>query len=264
MNTLTLCLVSAISFAIMDAAPPQTFELKDSCQDGLCLRTASLRKGRFEHTLSGFITSEKSIETLNAFIVHRDPKRGTFSNSLQLKSMRSPQYFEFKIPSGSIRWEFDEIVALVTAVHSIAPVESSGIECAFNSLGSRLRLRLHNMTQYDLILDYSLLTLSVKEENYRLNGVDVKYNEISTPKPNALIPRGTAHSDELIPVKAVKLNGGQWVEGWLMHDLLVSKDPALFVTLKHGGESLTERVPLAVDASILTVNAKNPAATSAK
>jgi hypothetical protein len=145
---------------------------------------------------------------------------------------------------------------MASAVHDIAPMERDGLICTFGSLGSRLDFKVKNQTKQDFILDYSLLTLTSGELILKLNGSGGKYTDMDKPKSASLIPAGTTHSEELIPVKAVEFVAGAWQEYWLVHVALTAAEPTLFIPFSLHGKAQLEKIPLEVAVSKLEVTAK--------
>ena len=152
--------------------------------------------------------------------------------------------------------ERSSVQLTATAIHEIAPMERDGLICKFGSYGSRLNLSLKNLTKQDLILDYSMLTLTSVETNLKMNGSGVKYIDMDKPKSNSLIPVGTTHSEQLIPVKAVELVGGEWQEYWLAHVALTGPEPKLIITFLVDGKTQLEKIQLQVTVTRLETSAK--------
>ena len=135
-------------------------------------------------------------------------------------------------------------------------MERNGLICQFRSLGSRLDTSIRNKTNKDLILDYSMLMISAGDTNLKVNGSTGKHTRTGKPRPNSLIPDGTTHTEELIPMNSAKLEGGDWVEFWTLQDALTMSEPKLFIPFIVDGKQQIEKIPLQVDFTKLATFAK--------
>lgn len=244
------------------AAQAKEMRIPDACQGPVCIVNLVWKKGAAGHTLTGTIATKKPIQVVALNLNFQDDKKSG-SADLVLNNITSNQTFYFKVNSTGlvgvgigINWERSSLRLTVSAIHGIAPVERNGVTFRFGAQGSRLKVELENKSTSDLILDYSLLTMTAGAENHKLNGIGGKYIDTDKPKANALIPAGTTHRDELVPIEAVKFINAQWNEAPIMNVLLTMPDVTMFIPLSRNGSVQLERIPLEVDKTELSVNAK--------
>jgi len=240
--------------------------IPDTCQGPVCITNLIWQKGsRFtlagapgNHTLTGTVTTKKPIQAIVLNLDFQDDRRSGSTN-LVLNNVTTNQNFYFKVDSSSnvgISWERSSFHLTVSAIHKIAPLDRNGVTYRFGVQGARLNVEVENKSTGDLIFDYTLLTMTAGTENHKLNGIGGKYIDIDKPKTNALIPVGTTHRDELAPIEAVKFINGEWNEAPLMNVLLTMPDVTIFIPLSRTGTVQLERIPLEVDKTVLSVNAK--------
>ena len=231
--------------ALVDAARAAQMSIPDVCDGPVCLTKILWKKGFTVHTLTGSITTSREIESVNVSLTFSDSKRNGVTE-LHLRNISKPTDFFFKIsnmPADGIKWEQSTLTLSVVAVHAMALVERDGLICKFRSIGSRLSVSINNKTKKDLILDYSLLMITGGEIDLKLNGTTGKYIDVDNPRSNSLIPDGSTHSEELIPVTAAKLVDGEWKESFVLQDALVSKEPKLILPLAVDGKQQLEKIP---------------------
>jgi hypothetical protein len=186
--------------------------IPDVCEGPVCLRNLIWKKGFTAHTLSGIVTTQRNIESLNITLSFSDSKRKG-STELHLFDVAKPTNFFFKVsnmPADGIKWEQSSLTLNAVAIHAIAPAEQDGLSCTFASLGSRLKTNIRSQVKTDLILDYSMLMITAADTNLKLNGATGRYIELDKPRPNSLIPEGSTHtevhSDECAPVSGRRLD----------------------------------------------------------
>jgi hypothetical protein len=225
-------------------------QIPDACSGSVCIENVLWKKGVAEHTLLGTIRTKTPIESMQLKLDFEDGQKSG-SLLLNLRSISTVQQFFFKVDAGGLfggglKWERSHVHLTATAIHNVFPMERSGLVCSLDSQGSRLGLEIVNSSGKDVILDYSRLTLTSETQSYKLNSAEGRYSEVDKPRPNALIPSGTAHWNELTPIGAVKFIHGEWQEFWLIHQLLLSQDVTLFVPFVIDGRTTVEKVPLQV------------------
>lgn len=254
----TSAVVTASLLALI--AQAKELRLPNTCQGPVCLANVVWKKGVGRgftpHTLTGSITTTKAIQSITLTLQFHDNKRNGIVD-LVLNNITDSQPFEFRVSSNydGIEWDHSSLYLTAWAIHSIAPVSEEGISCRFEPRDRRLKLVVENRSTEDLILDYSLLTMTAGAENHKLNGTGGRYIEFDKPKANALIPAGTILSDELVPIEAVKLINNQWNESTLLNLLLTMPDVTLRIPLSKNGTVQIVRVPLNVDKTTLSVEA---------